>query len=80
LSGSAAFAVLMGLSRGKTPKWWQVLLAVIVAVPVYIWSKPLGPRLQETISTDAEIADLEVTLVRSKKTKNTFIHQINTRA
>ena len=79
LSGSAAFAVLMGLSRGKTPKWWQVLLAVIVAVPVFIWSKPLGPRLQETISTDADIADLDVTLVRSKKTKNTFIHQINTR-
>ena len=79
LSGSAAFAVLMGLSRGKTPKWWQVLLAVVVAVPVYIWSKPLGPRLQETISTDADIADLDVTLVRSKKTKNTFIRQINTR-
>jgi len=68
------------LSRGKTPKWWQILLSTIVAVPVYILSKPIGPRLQETITTDADIEDLDVNLVTSQKTRNGFFHQISTRA
>ena len=80
LSGSAAFLVLMGLSNGKKPKWWQIVLAAVTAVPVYQLSKPIGPLLQEKVSTDADIAELEVTLVRSQKTKNSFIHYINTRA
>ena len=80
LSGSAAFLVLMGLSNGKKPKWWQILLAAVTAVPVYNLSKPIGPLLQEKVTTDADIDGLEVTLVRSQKIKNSFIHYINTRA
>ena len=80
LAGSASFVVLMALSRGKNPKWWHILLSTLVAVPVYILSKPIGPRLQETVIIDAEIGDLEVTLVTSQKTRNGFFHQISTRA
>jgi hypothetical protein len=80
LAGSASFVTLMALSRGKTPKWWQILLSTIVAVPVYVLSKPIGPRLQETITTDADIEDLDVNLVTSQKTRNGFFHQISTRA
>lgn len=80
LSGSAAFVVLMGLSRGKAVKWWHMLVAALVAVPVYIVSKPLGPRLQEKFTTDAKIEDLDVTLVRSQKLRNISIHQITTRS
>ena len=80
LAGSASFVVLMALSRGKSPKWWHILLSMLVAVPVYILSKPVGPRLQETVTTDAEIGDLEVNLVTSQRTRSGFIHQINTRA
>lgn len=80
LAGSASSIFLMALSRGKTPKWWQILISTIIAVTVYILSKPLGPRLQEMITTDAEISDLDVKLVTSQKTRNGFFHQINTRA
>lgn len=80
LAGSASSIFLMALSRGKTPKWWQILISTIIAVPVYILSKPLGPHLQEMITTDAEISDLDVKLVTSQKTRNGFFHQINTRA
>lgn len=80
LAGSASSIFLMALSRGKTPKWWQILISTMIAVPVYILSKPLGPRLQEMITTDAEISDLDVKLVTSQKTRNGFFHQINTRA
>lgn len=80
LAGSASSIFLMALSRGKTPKWWQILISTMIAVPVYILSKPLGPHLQEMITTDAEISDLDVKLVTSQKTRNGFFHQINTRA
>jgi len=80
LAGSVSFVVLMALSRGKTPKWWQILLSTLVAVPVYILSKPIGPHLQKAITTDADINGLEVNLVTSQKTRNGFIHQISTRA
>ena len=80
LAGSAAFVALMALSRGKTPKWWHILLSVFVAIPVYIFSKPVGPWLQENVTTDAKIEGLEVNLVTSQKTRNGFIHHISTRA
>lgn len=80
LAGSASFAVLMALSGGKTPKWWHILLSTLVAVPVYILSKPIGPRLQKAITTDADVEGLEVKLVTSQKTRNGFFHQINTQA
>lgn len=80
LAGSASSIILMALSRGKPPKWWQILISTMIAVPVYILSKPLGPHLQEMITTDAEISDLDVKLVTSQKTRNGFFHQINTRA
>ena len=79
LAGSASFAVLMALNQGKKPKCWQILLATIVAVPVYILSKPVGPRLQK-FTTDAEIDGLEVNLITSQKTHNGFLHQIRTQA
>lgn len=78
LSGSAAFAFLMLLSRGKAPKWWHYLLSSIVAVPVYIFSRPIGPRLQEKYTTDADISGLDVNLISSQKTRNSYIHQIST--
>jgi len=49
-------------------------------VPVYIFSKPIGPRLQKAITTDADVEGLEVKLVTSQKTRNGFFHQINTQA
>ena len=80
LSGAAAFLSLMGLSRGKQPKWWHFLISAFVAVPIYIISKPVGPLLQEKYTTDPNISDLEVTLIRSQKLHKGFIHQICTRA
>ena len=80
LAGAAAFLVLNLLSGTKSPKWWHYLLAAVVAVPVYIFSRPLGPKVQEKITVDPNIDGLEVNLVRSFKTKNGFFHIISTRA
>jgi hypothetical protein len=80
LSGAAAFLSLMGLSRGRQAKWWHILISAFVAVPIYIISKPVGPRLQEKYTTDPDISELDVTLIRSQKLCKGFIHQISTRA
>lgn len=80
LAGSTAFVALMALSRGRKPKWWHILLSALVAIPVYNISKPIGPWLQENVTTDADIGGLEVNLVTSQKTRNGFIHHISTRA
>ena len=79
LAGAAAFLVLNLLSGAKSPKWWHYLLAAVVAVPVYIFSRPLGPKVQEELTVDPNIEGLEVDLVRSYKTKNGFFHIIKTR-
>lgn len=80
LAGSASSALLTALSRGKTPKWWHVLISTLVAIAVFKFSKPIGPQLQRTVTTDADIDGLEVNLITSQKTRNSFFHQINTRA
>jgi len=80
LAGAAAFFMLSVLSGAKSPKWWHYFLAGVVALPVYIFSRPLGPKVQEEVTVDPNIGDLEVNLVRSYKTKNGFFHIINTRA
>jgi len=80
LAGAAAFLVLNLLSGAKSPKWWHYLLAGVVFLPVYIFSRPLGPKVQEKVTVDPNIEGLEVNLVRSYKTKNGFFHIISTRA
>ena len=80
LAGAAAILVLNLLSGPKSPKWWHYLLAGLVFLPVYIFSRPLGPKAQEKVTVDPNIDDLEVGLVRSYKTKNGFFHIISTRA
>ena len=79
LAGAVAFFVLSALSGSKAPRWWHYLLAAIVSVPVYILSRPLGPKVQEELTVDPNIEGLEVDLVRSYKTKNGFFHIIKTR-
>ena len=80
LAGAAALLVLNLLSGAKSPKWWHYLLAGLVFLPVYIFSRPLGPKVQEKVTVDPNIDHLEVKLVRSYKTKNGFFHIINTGA
>lgn len=78
LAGAAAFGALVGTSLGKKPKWYNYLLAVAVAVPVYIFSKPLGLMVQKTITTQADQGDSRVKMVTTQKTRRTFLHKITT--
>ena len=79
LAGSAAAFSLLGLlgSKGKNA-WWHYLIASIFAVPAFLLAKPLGPKLQKTLTTDPHTQDMVVRMVTSQKTANGFIHFIRT--
>lgn len=79
LAGSAAAFSLLGLlgSKGKNV-WWHYLIASIFAVPAFLLAKPLGPKLQKTLTTDPHTQDMVVRMVTSQKTTNGFIHFIRT--
>lgn len=78
LAGALAWAVLFGTSFGRKPRWFNYILAVSAAVPVFLFSKPLGLKVQENLTTDGNLEGLKVRLVTSQKTQNSFIHLIST--
>lgn len=81
LAGSvAAFGVLGLLSRKGKNAWWHYLVAMAFAVPAFLLAKPLGPKLQKSVTTDFETQDVAIQMVTSQKTANSFVHFIRTGA
>lgn len=78
LAGSAAFLALWGSSGKRKPGLLNYLLAVAVALPIFIASRPIGPRVQRLITTDPDLAGRQVRLVESRKTYHGFVHTITT--
>lgn len=78
LSGAATFLVLWGLSGKRKPTWISLITSILVAVPVFILSRPLGPRIQKSVTTDLNLENWGVKLVESRKTRQGFVHFIHT--
>ena len=81
LAGSAvAFSVLGLLSKKGQNAWWHYLVATAFAVPAFLLAKPLGPKLQKSVTTDPQTQDVAVQMVTSQKTAHSFVHFIRTGA
>lgn len=78
LAGAAAYLTMWGSSGKRKPGLSNYLLAAAVAVPIFIASRPVGPRMQRLFTTDPDLAGRQVRLVESRKTRNGFIHTITT--
>jgi len=79
LAGSAvAFSVLGLLSKKGRNAWWHYLVASAFAVPAFLLAKPLGPKLQKSLTIDPAVQDIAVQMVTSQKTANSMIHFIRT--
>jgi len=79
LAGSAvAFSVLGLLSKKGRNAWWHYLVASAFAVPAFLLAKPLGPKLQKSLTIDPAMQDIAVQMVTSQKTANSMIHFIRT--
>ncbi len=78
VGSAAAFSVLGLLSKKGQNAWWHYLVASAFAVPAFLLAKPLGPKLQKSLTTDSAMQDIAVQLVTSQKTANSMIHFIRT--
>ena len=80
VGGVAGFSALALLSKNDKNPWWNYIVAVMLAVPAFKIAKPLGPKVQQSITTDPNTARLAVRQVTSQKTANSFVHYIHTSA
>ena len=78
VAGTAAFLAIWGLSGTRKPRWWNYLLSVMVAVPAFIFSRPLGPKVQKVVTTDPDLGPTQVKMVRSQKAGQGYLHLIST--
>ena len=75
LAGSLAWFGLSG--RGPlTKRLWRLPLILPLAILVWGLSKPLGPRLQERVTTEAKMGALEIISVQKIRPS---LHRISTR-
>lgn len=77
-AGMASWVTLWSTSGGKKPRFPQIALAIMAAVPAFIFSKPLGPLVQKKVTTSAELGEMRVRQVTSQKIRENFLHKIDT--
>ena len=77
-AGAAAWLALLASSGSKKPRLPQFIFALLIAVPVFILARPLGPLMQKKLTTSAEQGDQRVTRVASTRLRENFLHKINT--
>ncbi len=78
LAGTLAWLVLRG-ARSAFGRLARLPLAVAFAVVGAGLSRPLGPVIQQKITTDADVGDLQVVEVRESLRGNLTAHRVITR-
>lgn len=78
LAAATAWILLYGSSGTRKPKWYNYLFAISFAIPVYIFSEPLGPKVQKMVTTKADLGDMAVKLVESNGYGKSLVHYIHT--
>lgn len=74
-----AFFAMAGTGRNSKLKWHRLPLAVMLAIPTYFLSKPVGPWLQKILTTSAFPEGMELTQVTSLRAFGRTIHSVTTR-
>ena len=76
-AGSAAFATLsVGRDRNRLARLPDVFIAATMALVI---AQPIGPLLQEKVTTLADMGDLEITSVRLLGSRGTLkVHYVET--
>jgi hypothetical protein len=80
LAGAAAFAAVnVGHRRGRN-RWESFPMAIAAATLALLLSQPLGPLLQERITTSADMGTMEILGVWRVNTSSMPIHRVDTRS
>jgi len=78
-AGGMAWLGMLGTGDKFSRKLRRLPLAVILGLVGYQMAKPLGPKLQEQITTNADVSKLEITEVLRHEIMGRIIHRISTR-
>lgn len=80
MAGLAAFAVMgWGVKRNRS-RWEMLPNAITATTLALILSQPLGPLLQERITTSSDMSTLEIVNVWRTNTGGVPVHRIDTRS
>jgi len=75
LAGLASASALSGKRRSRFEKGLQLLIGLSAA---FVLAQPLGARVQEQITTSADVAGLRVVGIRCNERGNLTIHRVET--
>ena len=78
VAGSFAWLTWQIAGRRKKSSWVQILLAALAAVPAFFLAQPLGPVVQQKITTSPEIGNTSIRQVVSTRYGNTYLHKVTT--
>jgi len=78
VAGLLAWLGLAG-ARDQRQKWERLPLVISLVTLAFIFTRPLGPLLQEKVTTQAEPGSLTVTSIQPLQLKNMHIHRVSTR-
>jgi hypothetical protein len=79
LAGLVAWLVMTGTSKNGRLRFIRLPWAIFSAVAVFIISKPLGPKLQRTLTTSADQENMELDQVFTQHIFGRSLHHIYTR-
>jgi len=79
VAGMVAWVAMLGSGKKSKLKLHRLLLAALLAVLAFFLSKPLGPYLQQKVTTSAKPGSLEIFQVTTQKINGKSLHRILTR-
>ena len=79
VAGVAAWLGMLGVGRGFRQKLERLPLVILLTTLAMIFAQPLGPLLQERVTTSGEPGDLQVTQIIATQQGPLKAHHIITR-
>jgi uncharacterized membrane protein len=78
LAGASAFVAMSG--RSKRWDWDRLPAAMLATMAALIVAQPLGPLLQEHVTTSPDVGDLTITGVQDVSRGQLSVHKVSTRS
>jgi len=78
MAGTFAWFPLSG-TKSLRRRFWLLPFAIAFGVLGFLVSQPLGPVLQEKVTTEADLGDLRVESIKPVRSRGATLHRVITR-
>lgn len=79
MAGLAAFVAMFGAGRRFREKIERIPSVITLATLALIVAQPVGRLLQVNVTTSADLRDLKVDKIRSRRKRRSYVHRVVTR-